>query len=536
MFSKSFKYFAGILIIAVLFVDHLSSQPKSIDQLKNELELAESRQDQVSVYKNLISRYMRINTDSMYYFAKEFLNLAESSGEDSLLIEAYYNMGRYYAVKGESDQAINYLEKTYDLKDAEDSKDFLGQVVGMMGYVYYFNQQYETAIEFYKEAISYFEQSDSKRSLSIAISTLGSIYFQKGDFSSAKSQYQSSLKIKEELGDSLLMSTDITNLGLIYQREEKLDSALIYANKALEIDKSMNNRSGMADIYGDMSSIYRTQRDYQSAIEYANKSLELSKEVNSFPLIRDAYEVQSKVYEQSGDYENALLSYINFKAYSDSVVNIQTRNELAEAQTRYETEKKDREIELLEAENNTKNLQVLIIVLIAVFGIGFISITYWQTSKRKAREKKAEIESVQKELSNYGVLLAEKDALLNSIIEKLKELSSSLKTFEAKKELNNLIDKLSQSVQLVEDENQLFQRIEQVNAGFFKGLEQQFENLSKNEKRLASLVEMELSNKEISGILGINPRSVVQARYRLKKKLELGTEEDLVAYLKTIGK
>jgi DNA-binding CsgD family transcriptional regulator len=33
---------------------------------------------------------------------------------------------------------------------------------------------------------------------------------------------------------------------------------------------------------------------------------------------------------------------------------------------------------------------------------------------------------------------------------------------------------------------------------------------------------MELSNKEIGGILNINPRSVVQASYRLKKKMNLG--------------
>ncbi len=529
-----------ILVLAIfLFWGSITAQESfndySIHQLKGMLEEENTPLEKSRIYQTLLDNYMRVDIDSMHYFAVEFKEFADLQNNDNFKLRSLYHLGRYHAVKGESDQAIGYLEEAYQNLDASNEVDFKGRVIGMMGYTYYTNGQYDTAINYYEESLSYFEESGDLQSAAIAISTIGSINYQQRDFDSAKNNYLQSLKIREEIKDSIRMSTDLTNIGLIYQREGKLDSALIFATRAMEIDEKFNNVYGLADIYGDISSIYREQNSFKEAGEFASKSRQLAYQVNSLPLIRDAHQLLYVTFQETGALDSALYHHELYKSFSDSIINISTQQELVNAQQKYETEKKEQEILLLEAENKEARLKTLIAIVVAIFFITIGSIIYWQQTKRKEREKALEIQSIQKELENYGLLINEKDSFISEVIEKLKSFTKELKTFDSKKEMNSLIDSLRQNVKLTEDEDQLFNKIEQINSGFFRKLDQETESLTKGERRLASLVQMDLSNKEIGNIIGINAKSVTQARYRLKKKLSLAAEEDLVQYLKKLG-
>ncbi|MBO6523513.1 MAG: tetratricopeptide repeat protein [Balneolaceae bacterium] len=530
--------FRVVLLLAFLCLNQsvfAQLEDASISDLRKQLEVANDPDLSGEIYERIITAHMRVDTDSMYYFAEQFNNFANRQNDDLLRLKALYHLGRYHAVKGEGDEAIKYFEDAYAKLETSTDPSFQGKVIGMMGYTYYSNGQYDFAIRYYEESLTYFRQANDQRSTAIAISTIGSIYYQLRDFDAAKAQYLESLEIKEELKDSVLMSTDLTNIGLIYQREGKLDSALVFSLKALEIDQKFNNQFGIADIYGDLSSIYREQGSLSEATYYATRSLEVASSVNSLPLIRDAHQLLYVTYQVAGNLHSALFHHEEFKAYSDSIINISTQQELVNAQEKYESQKKEQEILLLEAENKEAQLKVTIAILVAVSFIIILSVAYWQTTKRKERERALQVQSIQKELENYGLLINEKDSFINEVIDKLKNFTKELKTFESKREMNTLIDSLHQNVKLTDDEDQLFHRIEQINSGFFRKLDNKTDSLTKGERRLASLVQMDLSNKEIGSIIGINAKSVTQARYRLKKKLSLEPEEDLAQYLKQLG-
>ena len=55
--------------------------------------------------------------------------------------------------------------------------------------------------------------------------------------------------------------------------------------------------------------------------------------------------------------------------------------------------------------------------------------------------------------------------------------------------------------------------------------------LSSTELRLAMLLRLNLSSKEIAPLLNISVRSVEIKRYRLRKKMELEHEDSLVEYI-----
>ena len=68
---------------------------------------------------------------------------------------------------------------------------------------------------------------------------------------------------------------------------------------------------------------------------------------------------------------------------------------------------------------------------------------------------------------------------------------------------------------------------EEVHKDFNGNVKTKYPSVTSNELRLLALLKMNLSSKEIANILNISPEGIKKARYRLRKKLDLTTEESL---------
>lgn len=77
-------------------------------------------------------------------------------------------------------------------------------------------------------------------------------------------------------------------------------------------------------------------------------------------------------------------------------------------------------------------------------------------------------------------------------------------------------------------------RFEQVYEEFYQRLVVVHPNITPNEKKLSALLRLNLTSKEIAAITFQDAKSVDMARYRLRKKLNLGQDENLVDYLMKI--
>ncbi|NLO49679.1 MAG: hypothetical protein GX103_00750, partial [Bacteroidales bacterium] len=77
-------------------------------------------------------------------------------------------------------------------------------------------------------------------------------------------------------------------------------------------------------------------------------------------------------------------------------------------------------------------------------------------------------------------------------------------------------------------------RCQQVHNDFYTKLNERFPNLSANEKRLSAFLRLNMSTKEISAITYQSPNSITVARSRLRKKLGLDTDENLISFLETL--
>lgn len=536
---------------------------QSTNELLDRLEVEEDPKEVEIIYISLINRFVNNDLDSAFIFANDFLEFAEETGDTNIIIGAHYNLGRYYGYKGETVNAINEFKIAQGLADAtygtsEPELVQLGRIVGMIGFVYYTDDQFDIALDYYKQALTYFEPLDSKRPLAISISTIGSIYYQKEDLASAKSYYERSLRIKEEIQDSILMTSDIKNIAMIYQEWGQLDSARIFLERALEIDTKTGARRKLIGSYRDLARMNLDLGDGETGLEYALKAVELAEEYQSFTNLERAYEVLYEAHNYLGNKAEALENFIIFHDYRDSVMNAESRAALIDAQEKYESEKREQEITLLASQNELQRTRIILISVL--LGGGFLFAVLFalraqhikkkeielrekdrllvDSQKRLAEEEleneKLRLEQVQKELTDYALHIVEKNDFLEQLKEQIYGIRFGSDRDEMRRELTRMEMKILQNVSINEQRMELQSKVDQVCSGFFENLKSQFPELTEKDKRLAALIRLKLSAKEIAGILNIEPKSVEQSRYRLRKKLELDPKEDLVEVLLSI--
>lgn len=142
------------------------------------------------------------------------------------------------------------------------------------------------------------------------------------------------------------------------------------------------------------------------------------------------------------------------------------------------------------------------------------------------------LDTNRQEITNFAVFLQSRNELLDKIKEMVKEgfKMDNQTILPHLKKINAFIsqyqngDKISNSILL---------SIEEKNKEFIMRLNEKHPNLTQGEKHLATLLRVNLSAKEISMLTGTTPKTINMNRYRLRKALNLSSDEDLVGYLQS---
>jgi len=248
------------------------------------------------------------------------------------------------------------------------------------------------------------------------------------------------------------------------------------------------------------------------------------------------------LYKDRGNPQKAIEYFFEHQTLKDSMMDLATQSRIAELQTLYEAEKKDREIEKKESQIRILNQKAEIQALnqkLLWGGIGLISLLlfaiffgYRQKMKRKQaiheQEKKAyeqELLFNKKELASHTLHLVQKRDLLEELKENLE--STRRESGDSKKNLSQMLQLIKSDKHVEQDWQNFKNYFDKVHETFDSKLRNLSEGLSQNEFRFAALMKMDLSTKEIAAILNISPDSVHKGRYRLKKRLGLGGDENL---------
>ena len=177
------------------------------------------------------------------------------------------------------------------------------------------------------------------------------------------------------------------------------------------------------------------------------------------------------------------------------------------------------------------------ILIFIVLVLVFLSLLNLWTQRKIASHKRellvfknerleTEIDQNNSKLMFTSVQMAQKNDVLKTLLKEIK-----LMKVDQSLDVRSLESKIKFELSNSDYWNEFNYYFSQVDKEFIKNLKDTFPTLTKNDLRIISLLRLNLSTKEIAALLNITVRAVEQARYRLKKRLDLPVNTDLGVYI-----
>lgn len=145
-------------------------------------------------------------------------------------------------------------------------------------------------------------------------------------------------------------------------------------------------------------------------------------------------------------------------------------------------------------------------------------------------------ERLEADLVHKGKQLASASMMIINHSEFLKNLRSTIQSHILNGKINrtegNLL--LSQIANNITDEDEWIrfqENFDLIHENFFRELKKQYPSLTPTDLKLCSLLRLNYTTKEIAEMLNLSVRGVETARYRLRKKLELSENDNLVDFM-----
>jgi DNA-binding NarL/FixJ family response regulator len=136
-------------------------------------------------------------------------------------------------------------------------------------------------------------------------------------------------------------------------------------------------------------------------------------------------------------------------------------------------------------------------------------------------ELSRELKFRQGEMMTMAMSIIRKNEFLNELKSEVVKIKSRVNTPETRDALSKLSLMITQDLSIDRDREKFQMNIHAQHSNFTHKLKEAFPSMTDNEIRLASMLRLNLSSKEIASILNISPRSVEMNRYRLRKKLKV---------------
>jgi AraC-like DNA-binding protein len=296
------------------------------------------------------------------------------------------SVGIYHMNKGEYDKATKQVYEALQLFEKVPDLKGVGNCYQTLGSIHRQRADFEKTKEFYGKAIEIYKKINNEKDMAGTLNSLGVLHISFSKFDEALAYINTSLEIRKRINDRFGLSQCYTNMAIIYTNQQKYKEALDCFEKNLPLVEEMNDKQLIAVNLDGMGHLYTLTGDYEKAEASLLKALELAKEMGFKRTIEVAYSKLTQLEEARGRYKEAMV-YSNLAyQYLDSAYSEESAAQIAEAETRYETEKKNQAIEVLERDNRIQRLRTNLWVL-AFMTVTGISVVVYFFQRYRERNK-----------------------------------------------------------------------------------------------------------------------------------------------------
>ena len=295
--------------------------------------------------------------EAMQFF-KEALEKYKILENELNISRSYAHIARVYWKEGNYKMGLEFYFKALSISEKLGDKYEMASAYNGIGLLYWNQHVHKEALKFYDKALKLNQDLNDKKGMATIYNNSGLIYNELGEKEKALKYFLKSLSIAEFIDYKMMMNIAECNLGQVYSELGDYDKSEEHYQKALDLANKLKNIEGTAVINGCISNSYILQKKYKESIEHGLVSLNIAKQINALPFQKVAYMNLYMANDSLNNFKDAYAYHKLFKEINDSLFNESNSKQIVEMQTKYDTEKKERENELLRKDNELQLLEI----------------------------------------------------------------------------------------------------------------------------------------------------------------------------------
>ncbi|MCB0699840.1 MAG: tetratricopeptide repeat protein, partial [Chitinophagaceae bacterium] len=393
------KYkFIFTLYISALFCSSIAKAGVP-DSILKEVESASGKSKKAELYFNLAQYYSTIDLSKSIEYADQAIKFGKNESSFKELCRYYLFLSYVSEMGGKFEEALEAGRTAHLFSIKLEHKEYEYYAVKNIANAFRRLAKFDSTFSYMMKGLQIAEEIGNDTLVANSYNSLGNYYATRYDFDKAEQQHIKSLEIREKLKDTLAMAYSYNNLGIMYREKGDFDKSLGYYHKAREVYVAINDSSEIAFIYNDIGSAHSKAGNTDSGEYYLKKSIDIRERMKEYNELAYTYNYLGENYERKGNlrmaeayikkalnfaieiknnkqhyealeslsdffarnkmYDSAYKYLQLYRFFRDSIRRLDDEKTVAELNTKYETQKKEKTIQEQRFELTKKNYLLL---------------------------------------------------------------------------------------------------------------------------------------------------------------------------------
>jgi serine phosphatase RsbU (regulator of sigma subunit)/tetratricopeptide (TPR) repeat protein len=373
----------------------IGSPEKSMESAKQAQQLSEKIQFKEGIARSFNRQGHLLSEGSSFQEAvgdyKQSMKIAEELKNLPMQADCLTAIGSIYRRMGNYGEGLTILFKALKLYEKLGFENEEKCMMGI-GVIYSKQKNYTTALKYLYAALKTTENNGNVRMKSRILVNIGVVYYSMKNYEKSIAYYKRVLESAQKLHDLAMQQASYSNIGGMYIMLQQYEKGYEYCSKALAIAKLQEDKENMVITTGNIGEACAGMKKYDLAEKYYLEALRMSKVVGIKDITQEIYLMLSEFYEKKGDYKNTHVYFKLYSALKDTLLNKENSKLVTEMDARYQTEKKQKQIELQQSElskQKTELNQQRIVILGAFGGVCLLLLLAFLLYNRYQLKQKA---------------------------------------------------------------------------------------------------------------------------------------------------
>lgn len=361
----------------------------------------------------------------------ESLKIRKETNDSAGIAASYNNIGLVYYNMGDFEKSIDNYLKALSVKEAMGDVIGAGSTYNNIGNIYMSQRNFNKALDSYTKYLASSEAAKDKYGVGTACNNIGNVYNRLDENTKAMQYHARALAIRQELGDKRGVAASYNNIANVNGQMGDFEKALFNHQRSLKLNEEIGDKQGVALSYLNIGMAYIEIGSLDDALTYLQKALVVNKEIGDKESVLDTYISLSNLFNKKQNYEKAYYYHKLSSDLKDSLLNEQSNRQIAEMNTRYDSERKDKElikkdaeISIKQAEAERKNFQRN--AFFAGFALMLVLVLFVFRGYRQKKLINVQLSDKNELIENQKVLVEEKNKSITDSINYARRIQKAI--------------------------------------------------------------------------------------------------------------